>query len=166
MTISCGKKNLSDVSATDTSIDASNNAEIDLLYSGFLLVDSSQVNDFAMTNYYVITNEDDWNSWSSKYTKDFPYYLDDFDWDNNSIVTYAYNGAKDLWNTISNVESVSFEDNTVNIIYDENKTKTYVFNNSQDTKHIAILVIKVEKPSNLSSLESRFLTYKTYSTLE
>ena len=149
--VSCGKNSLTNKVHKTISPESSSSNEFDVIYQGFILVNSNQVEDYAMTNYYVITNENDWITWNSKYTKDFPYYLDDFDWDNDCLVTYAYYGAKDCWNTISSIEDVSIKDNTVNIKFDDDKAKTYVFN-SKDTKHIALYVIRISKPANLSSL--------------
>lgn len=165
ITISCSSNNIIESTDINSSTLESNKNETSLLYSGFLLVDIEQVNDYAMTNYYVITNEADWNSWNSKYTKDFPYYLENFDWNKNCLITYAYIGSKDLWNTISNPENVSFENDIVDITFNDN-IKIYAFNNSSESRHIGMFVIKVAKPVNLTSLDSSFITYQTYSNIK
>jgi hypothetical protein len=136
MLLSCGKKETTSKSITKES----NVNKFDVIYSGFINVEDKKVDDYVMTDYYIITDQNDWKTWSSKYTMDFPYYLEDMDWKHQCLVVYANQGAKDSYNVIRNIKNISFKDNTVDVIYDENKTEIYAFN-KVGIKHISIFVI-------------------------
>lgn len=140
-------------------------ADFEIFYSGFIPVDSRDVSEYAMKNYYIITKKEDWDEWNQKYTAAFPYYLDDsgMDWDKECLIVYAYTGAKDGWNVMHKIENVSFDNNLVNIDYnDDGKTEVFAFNNG-GIYQIGLYVIKVDKPSNLSALNPIYFHYYTYS---
>lgn len=149
-----------------TSIDTSSTSSFDILYQGFISVDVDEADDYYMTDNYIITNETDWNTWNSKYTSAYPYYLEDIgmDWDKECLVVYAYYGAKDFYTTIGAIENVSFSNNKVTISTNEDDvtSKTYAFNGN-DNKNIAFYVIRIDKPENLKSLDSHYFKYTTHS---
>lgn len=139
-----------------------------VLYQGFIPVDADKINDYAMTHDYIITKEEDWNTWNSKYTSSFPYYLQDMgmDWTKECLIVYAYNGAKDFWNVINSIENVSFANGTLDITFNEAEQPVYAFNSydeEADSKtNIALYVIKIDKPDNITSY-GKYLSYETYS---
>ena len=150
----------------DPAATANTENDFEIFYQGFIPVDADKVDNYNMRNDYIITNEEDWTTWSEKYDiSKYPYYLEDFDWDKDCLIVYASYGNKDFYNTIRSIEDVSFENNKVDVMISNTKAPVYAFN-TIELRHIALYVIKVEKPSNLSSIDSSFFTYKTYNDIE
>ncbi|WP_066714595.1 hypothetical protein [Clostridium sp. Marseille-P299] len=142
------------------------NNDFEIFFQGFLPVEQDKESDYMMINDYIITNEKDWTAWSEKYNlSKYPYYLEDFNWDNDCLVVNAYSGAKPFRNTMGRIKSISFENNTVNVEYDETQPDVYIFN-TQELRNIGLYVIKVKKPNNLSSLDPSYFTYKNYNDIE
>jgi len=141
-----------------------------VMYQGFILVNSDETNDYSMTHDYIITNEADWEIWNSKYTKQFPYYLNDMDmdWENECLIAYAYTGAKDSFNIYRNIINVSFENNKINIEFNQDVSEEiYVFNPLDKYKdgymyHVGFYVIKINKQDNFSSFDQKYFSYENY----
>lgn len=150
----------------DPAATAKTENDFEIFYQGYIPVEQDKVGDYMMVNDYIITNEEDWTNWSEKYEiSKYPYYLEDFDWDKDCLIVNAYAGAKPLHNTLSRIANVSFENNTVNVTYDETQPDVYVFN-TKEYNNIGLYVIKLNKPNNLSSIDSKFFAYKTYNDNE
>lgn len=140
--------------------------DFEIFFQGFIPVEQLEVRDYIMVNDYIITNEEDWTTWSEKYEMSkYPYYLEDFDWGKDCLIVNAYTGAKPFRNTMGRIENVSLENNTVNITYDKTQPDVYVFN-TQEYFYIGLNVVKVKNPNNFSSIDSSFFTYKTYNDIE
>jgi hypothetical protein len=117
---------------------------------------------YTLSNEYIITNQEDWDKWNKKFTSQFPYFQDEFDWDKYCLITNAWVGAKDFENTIDDIDALSFDnDGILTITYNTNpQSSIYVFDTT-DIRHIAIEVIKIKK----SELPSNILpSYYEYST--
>ena len=141
----------------------SKSIEFEKLYSGFIMCGSEDMTkSYEMSNFYIITNEKDWEKWSNKYTKQFPYYQDEFDWDQYCLIADAWIGAKDFCNTISEIDELYFDkDGNLTITYDSNpESDTYAFNTT-DIRHVAIQVIKIKKSDLPSNVPSSYYEYST-----
>ncbi|WP_455716251.1 hypothetical protein [Anaerosporobacter sp.] len=138
--------------------------EFEKVYSGFIMCDSDMTNEYKMSDYYIITNEKDWERWNSKYTLKFPYFQDELDWDQYCLITYAWVGAKDFGNTIDDIDTLDFDnDGVLTITYDSNpKSSIYAFDTT-DIRHVAIEVIKIKKSDLPSNVRSSYYEYSTES---
>lgn len=139
------------LSSCNKSVDkTSKSIEFEKLYSGFIMCDPDTTNLYTISDYYIITNKEDWDVWNKKYTSQFPYFLDDFDWDKYCLITNAWVGAKDFWNTINDIDTIDF-DNDGNIMITDNsnpESSTYAFDSDQ-IRHVGFEVIKIKSPTCL-----------------
>lgn len=158
----CGTKEKNDENKIET-VDA-----VEAMYQGFIPIESEDlVTSYTMDDYYIITNEDDWQEWQSKYSVyACNYYLEDldFNWDTDCMITYAYCGARGTITSIAVPKSIDFtKDGEITMEFLNPPVNNVFCLSNSDNTYIAYQAIKYKKADLPENVKDEYYTYRTLS---